>query len=73
MRIIYLVIRIMMRMTHSSKKSLIQFLEVEESEFTKHHKDMALKILLALLSSLVVEFHCLTRMLQTRNTVINGL
>uniref|UniRef100_A0A2N9HMT1 Retroviral polymerase SH3-like domain-containing protein n=1 Tax=Fagus sylvatica TaxID=28930 RepID=A0A2N9HMT1_FAGSY len=44
MRIIYLVIRIMMRTTHNSKKSLIQLLEVEGSEFTKHHKDMALKI-----------------------------
>jgi hypothetical protein len=62
-----------MRMTHSSKKILIQLLEVEGSEFTKHHKDIALKIWLALLSLLAVEFHCLTRMLHTRNTVINGL
>ena len=40
MRIIYLVIRVMMRMTQSSKKSLTQLLEVEGSEFTKHDKDM---------------------------------
>ena len=57
----------------SSKKSLIQLLEVEGSEFTKHDKDMDLKIWLALLSSLAVEIHCLTRMLQTRNTMINGM
>jgi hypothetical protein len=74
MRIIYLVIRIMQMMTHSkssSKKILIQLLEVERNEFTKHHRDTALKIWLALLSLLVVEIHCLTRMPQTRNTVIN--
>jgi hypothetical protein len=62
-----------MRMTHNNKKSLIQLLEVEGSEFTKHHKDMALRIWLALLLSLAVEIHGLTRMLQTRNTIINGL
>ena len=74
MRIIYLVIRVMMRMTQSSsKKSLIQLLEVEGSEFTKHQTNIALKIWLALLSSLAVEIHCLTRMLRTRNIVINGL
>jgi hypothetical protein len=47
MRIIYLVIRIMQMMTHnksSSKKILIQLLEVERNEFTKHHRDTALKI-----------------------------
>ena len=75
MRIIYLVIRIMKRMTrnNNSMKSLIQLLEVERNVFTKHHKDMALKIWLALLSLLAVEIHCLTGMLQTRNTMINGL
>jgi hypothetical protein len=75
MRIIYLVIRIMKRMTCSSNnmKVLIQLLKVDKNEFTKHHKDMALKKWLALLSLLAVEIHCLTRMLQTRNTVIKWL
>ena len=40
MRIIYLVIRIIKRMTrsNSSMKGLIQLLEVERNEFIKHHK-----------------------------------
>ena len=33
-----------------NKKSLIQLLKVERSGFTKHHRDMALKTWLALLS-----------------------
>ena len=43
MRIIYLVIRVMVRMNHSSKHSLIQLLKVERSEFTKHHKRYGFK------------------------------
>ena len=33
-----------------NKKNLIQLLKVERSGFTKHHKDMALKTWLVLLS-----------------------
>jgi len=42
---------IIMILIHSNnKKSIIQLLKVERSRFTKHYRDMALKIWLALLS-----------------------
>ena len=50
-RIVHLVIRVMLRLIHdSNKKNLIQLLKVERSGFIKHHRDMALKTWLALLS-----------------------
>ena len=50
-RIVHPVIRVMLRLIHSSnKKSIFQLLKVERSGFTKHHKGMALKTWLVLLS-----------------------
>ena len=43
-------VMIMILIHSNNKKSLIQLLKVERSGFTKHYKDMALKIRLALLS-----------------------
>ena len=50
-RIVHPVIRVMLRLNHNSnKKSLIQLLKAEKSGFIKHHRDIALKTWLALLS-----------------------
>ena len=75
MRIVHPVRRVMiMILIHSSnKKSLIQLLKVERSRFTKHHRDMALKIWLVFLSQPVVKIHSLSRSLQIGKTMINGL
>ena len=53
MRIVHPVIRVVMIMIliHSSnKKSLIQLVKVEKNGFIEHHRDMALKTWLVLLS-----------------------
>ena len=52
MRIVHPMIRVMIMILihNSNKKNLIQLLKVERSGFTKHHRDMAFKTWLVLLS-----------------------